>query len=117
MNISPLLDGAVVTVEITVSSWVISVVFGLVLAGLREMGVWGVDRALSFVVTVVRAIPELVWLYIIFFGIAYLGIRLQSLPAAIIALGISESAFTSEYFRAALMTVPQGQRSAATSLG
>jgi len=117
MGYGLLLRGGVVTLEIAVGSWVVSVLIGLIIVGLREAGVTAVDRFLSFVVTCIRAVPELVLLYIVYFGIAYLGIQLQSLPAAIVALGVSEAAFTSEYFRASIMTVATRQRQAARSLG
>ena len=112
-----LLRGGLVTLEIAGGSWVVSVGVGLIIVALRETGVKIIDRVLSFIVTVIRAVPELVLLYIVYFGLVYVGIRLHSLPAAIAALGVSEAAFTSEYFRAALMTVSGRQRQAARSLG
>jgi His/Glu/Gln/Arg/opine family amino acid ABC transporter permease subunit len=117
MDLTPFINGGIVTLNITVGSWLVSIVAGLVIVALRELGFTPLDRVISFFVTCIRATPELVMLYIVYFGIAYVGVRLQSLPAAIVALGISEAAFTSEYFRAAIMTISQRQRLAAESLG
>jgi His/Glu/Gln/Arg/opine family amino acid ABC transporter permease subunit len=108
---------ALVTFQIAIGAWLVAAVAGLIIAGLRELEIPVVERILGFLVTLVRATPELVLLYIVFFGIAYIGIRLDSIPAAIVALGISEGAFVSEYLRGAILTVSPRQRAAARSLG
>jgi His/Glu/Gln/Arg/opine family amino acid ABC transporter permease subunit len=117
MEINSFAAGAVVTLQIAFGSWIVSVVIGLLFALLRELHNRVIDRIISILVNVIRGIPELVLLYIVYFGIAYVGIRLNSLPAAIVALGVSEAAFTTEYFRAAIMSVNPRQRAAAESLG
>lgn len=117
MNLEPFIGAAGVTFQIAIGAWLVAMVAGLIIAGLREFEVPILDRVLGFLVTLVRATPELVLLYIVFFGIAYIGIRFDSVPAAIVALGISEGAFLSEYFRGAILSVTGRQRAAAHSLG
>jgi cystine transport system permease protein len=117
VNFEPFIEAAGMTLVIASGGWLLSVVMGLLIAALRELDIPIIENTLGFFVTLIRATPELVLLYIVFFGIATIGISFDSVPAAIVALGISEGAFISEYFRAALLTVSGRQRSAASSLG
>jgi len=117
MNFAPFVSALGTTLQVAIGAWILSILIGLLIAALRELEVRAVDRALGFLVTLVRATPELVLLYIVFFGIAYVGVRFDAIPAAVIALGISEGAFLSEYFRGAILTVSGRQRAAASSLG
>jgi len=117
MDLTQFWSAGLVTLQIAGGAWALSVVIGLVIVALRELGIRQVDKTLGFVVTLVRSTPELILIYIVFFGIAYVGVRFDAIPAAIIALGVSEGAFVSEYFRGALLTVSQRQRQAAHSLG
>jgi His/Glu/Gln/Arg/opine family amino acid ABC transporter permease subunit len=117
MNFAPFVSAFGTTLQVAFGAWIVATIVGLVIAALRELEIPLVDRILGFIVTLVRALPELVLLYIVFFGIAYVGIRFDAIPAAIIALGISEGAFVSEYFRGAILTVTARQRAAAASLG
>jgi len=117
MNFAPFVSALGTTLQVAIGAWILSILIGLLIAALRELEVRAVDRALGFLVTLVRATPELVLLYIVFFGIAYVGVRFDAIPAAVIALGIAEGAFLSEYFRGAILTVSGRQRAAASSLG
>lgn len=117
MNLLPFVDALGTTLLIAFGGWVLSIIVGLIIAGLRELEIPIIERVLGFFVTVIRATPELVLLYLVYFGIAAIAIQLDSIPAAILALGVSEGAFVSEYFRAALLTVSPRQRQAAQSLG
>ncbi len=56
-------------------------------------------------------------IFIIYYGLVDFGIRLEPLPAAIIALSINIGAYLSETFRGAILSVPKGQTEAALSLG
>ena len=112
-----LIRGGIVTLQIAVGAWVVSATFGLVLAMLRELGLEPARAALSWLVVALRSVPQLVILYLIYFGLGALGIEINSLVAAIVALGLADSAFTAEYYRAGFMTVPWSQREAGQSLG
>lgn len=110
------LEGAPTTLEIAGGAWLIGSVLGLVLATAQQPGrVIGVGAA--GVVTILRCIPPLVLLYVVFFGLAQLGLALPAVPAAATALGLVEASFTAEYFRAGFLTVLPGQFDASYSLG
>jgi len=115
--IADVLPGAIVTAQITLGAWIISVVLGLVVALVRNGG----GPLLAFPVTgsvvLIRSLPQLVVLYIVFFGLGYFGINLSSLAAAIIGLGVAEAAYSAEYYRAGFLTVPSTQHDAGLSLG
>jgi His/Glu/Gln/Arg/opine family amino acid ABC transporter permease subunit len=68
-------------------------------------------------VEVFRSVPALTQLFIIYFGLAQIGIRLQSLPAAIVGLGLAGGAILTEVFRAGFQALHHGQREAALAVG
>jgi polar amino acid transport system permease protein len=113
----PLLRAGVVTLQVSAGAWVVGSVFGLFLAAMRHLGGrWASWLVITFV-AIGRAIPQLIVLYLVYFGLPEIGINLTSIVAAILGLGITESAFTSEYFRAGIATVADTQREAGESLG
>jgi polar amino acid transport system permease protein len=68
-------------------------------------------------VEVVRNTPFLVQLFFIFFGLPSLGIRLDPILAAILAMTLNMAAYTTEIVGAGLDAVPKGQSEAAFALG
>ncbi len=112
-----LLFGAITTVEVTAGGFVVAVVLGLfcaILLGFRSR----LLRAIVAVyVDVFRAVPVLTQLFIIYFGLTEIGIRLDPLTAAIVGFGINGGAYLTEVFRAGIASVHQGQLEAAQMLG
>jgi His/Glu/Gln/Arg/opine family amino acid ABC transporter permease subunit len=115
--ITAVLPGAIVTLEITVGAWSISVLLGLLLAVVRQSGGPLIGWPLTASVFLVRSVPQLIVLYIVFFGLGYFNINLNSLTAAIVGLGIAEAVYSAEYFRAGFITVPATQHDAGLSMG
>ena len=68
-------------------------------------------------VDVFRAVPVLTQLFIIYFGLTEIGVRLDPLPSAIVGFGINGGAYLTEVFRAGLESIHQGQMEAAQMLG
>lgn len=68
-------------------------------------------------VDVVRGLPLLMTLLLIYFGLTYIGIRLETVPALIIGLTLNSSAYIAEIFRAGIQSIERGQMDAARSLG
>ncbi len=112
-----LLRGAVVTVEITVATLLFACLFGLVLALLKRARVPLLGSLASVYIELVRAVPVLTTLFIIYFGLAYLGIQLPSFVAAVLGLGMLGGAYMAEIVRAGIDSVHHGQREAALSIG
>jgi His/Glu/Gln/Arg/opine family amino acid ABC transporter permease subunit len=113
----PLLLGAVTTVQITLTALAIAVVLGLTLALLKLSPLKPLHWLIDIYVEVFRNTPVLAQLFIIYFGLAYIGFKISSFPAAIIGLGLNGGAILTEVFRAGLMAIHHGQREAALAVG
>ena len=113
----PLLLGAVTTVEITFTSLVAAIVIGLGLALLKLTRFRPLHWLIDVYVEVFRNTPVLVQLFLIYFGLAYVGVMVSALPAAIIGLSLNGGAILTEVFRAGLAAIHHGQREAALAVG
>ncbi len=112
-----LLDGALLTMEMTA----IATVSGLALGTIVAIGRRSQNRVLSrlsgFYVETVRNTPFLIQLFFIYFGLASAGMRLPVFIAAVIAMVFNVAAYTAEIVRAGMDATPRGQLEAADSLG
>lgn len=113
----PLLLGAVTTVEITFTSLVAAIVIGLGLALLKLTRFRPLHWLIDAYVELFRNTPVLVQLFLIYFGLAYVGVKVSALPAAIIGLSLNGGAILTEVFRAGLAAIHHGQREAALAVG
>jgi polar amino acid transport system substrate-binding protein len=112
-----LLQGALVTVEISAASMAIAIGLGLLMAVLRVFGPRAVAWLVIAFIEVIRGTPLLIQLFIIFYGLPAVGIRFSPLWAAVIGLGINYAAYEAENYRAGIQSIPQGQLDAALALG
>ncbi len=112
-----LLKGALVTVEISVISMALAVMLGLLLALGRMFGPAPVRWLASAYVEVVRGTPLLIQLYLIYYGLPNIGIRLNAFSAAVLGLGFNYAAYEAENYRAGIQAIPRGQMEAALALG
>jgi polar amino acid transport system permease protein len=117
MFAAALLGGAVVTIQITLGAFVLAIILGLLLAVIDSMRLVPLRVLVATYVEVFRNVPALTLLFIIYFGLAQVGIRLQPIPAAIIGLGLGGGAVLTEVFRAAFRALHHGQREAALAVG
>lgn len=112
-----LLLGAVVTVQVTALSFLLSSAIGLVLALGKLSPVRAASWTASTVVNVIRGLPIIVQLFYIYFVLPEVGIQLTAFQAGVIGLGIAYSAYQAENFRAGIEAVDPGQREAALAMG
>jgi polar amino acid transport system substrate-binding protein len=68
-------------------------------------------------IEVIRGTPLLIQLFIIFYGLPAIGIRLSPFMAAVIGLAINYAAYEAENYRAGIESIPKGQLDAALALG
>ena len=115
----PALPHAVlVTLELSVVAILLSTVVGLLGALARTNAR---SRTLRIVgtayVELLRNVPLLVVLYLIYFGLPELGWQISGFAAAILGLTLNSGAYMTEIFRGGLLAIPKTQYESATSLG
>jgi polar amino acid transport system permease protein len=123
-----ILDGVLVTIELAFATLPFGLAIGFAIALAKNSG-GGLVRAFGdLYTTIFRGLPELLTLFIVYYGgqmllnrIASLwggsGLQVSSFVAGMVALSLVLGAFSSEVFLAALRSVPHGQTEAARSLG
>ena len=118
VRIWPLLwQGFQVTVLLAVVTLPIALVVGLTLAVLYSFHHKWLNVALLVWIDLFRSFPVLVLLILIFYGLPFLGLKLPSFAACVLALTLNNSGYYGEIFRAGIESVPPGQREAARALG
>ncbi len=115
--IALLLAGAVMTVIVTVGAFATSIVLGLLFAGFRTSESRALRVFAQVYVEVFRSVPVLTQLFIIYFGLASIGIRLSPIPAAFVGFGLNGGAYLTEVFRAGIQAIGRGQTEAAQAIG
>jgi His/Glu/Gln/Arg/opine family amino acid ABC transporter permease subunit len=114
---SLLAAGVGLTVLITVCALVLSFPMGFAGALIRVFGPRPLRAAVTTYVELVRNVPFLPVLYLLYFGLPAVGLRLDALPCGILALTLNSAAYTVEIFRGGLAGIPPGQYVGARSLG
>lgn len=112
-----LLDGLLTTILLSTATMVGGLLIGIAGAAARVYGGPLLRTLVSAYVEIIRNTPLLVQLFLIFFGLPSLGLRLEAIPAAIIALVINLGAYSTEIVRAGLESIPRAQIEAGESLG
>ncbi|ESY46207.1 amino acid ABC transporter permease [Mesorhizobium sp. RSR380A] len=109
--------GAATTILLIVVTTLVGTLLSIMGAAGRRNGPVFVKRAIAVYVEVMRNTPFLVQLFFIFFGLPSLGIRLDPILAAMLAMTLNMAAYTIEIVGAGLDAVPGGQTEAALALG
>ena len=114
----PLLSaGLVFTVPLTLITFVLGILLGLLVALARLYGPTPLVALVRFYVWLIRGTPLLVQLFLIFYGLPSAGIVLDAFTAAVIGFTLNIGAYSSEIIRATLAAIPKGQWEAAYSIG
>lgn len=119
--LAPYLDlfvrGFELTVGISLVSLAISLPLGLGGALLRTSHHRWLRIATAVYVEALRNVPLLVVVYVFFYELPGLGVRLDSVASGIAALSVNSTAYVIEIFRGGLAAIPKGQYEASASLG
>ena len=115
--LSVLLPAAWTTITIAVVAFALAIAVGLLLALLQTTPVPTVRRAVRAYVEVIRGTPVLAQLFILYFGLAELGIRFTPFQAAALGLGLNGAAYLAEVFRSGIAAIDRGQLEAALTVG
>ncbi len=117
-NFARLLEGLWVTVRISLISIAFSLVLGTALGAAMTVKNRAVRAVCRVYLEIVRVMPQLVWLFIVFFGITKLtGLNLGGETSAVIVFTLWGTAETGDLVRGAFQSVPKHQRESALSLG
>jgi polar amino acid transport system permease protein len=116
-NIDLLLVGMGYTLQLSAITMLLGLAIGIVMALVRTWGPWPLRWLAAAYVEVIRNTPLLVQLFIIFFGLPSLGLRLSAGQAAVIALSINLGAYATEIVRAGIEAIHKSQIEAGLSLG
>ena len=112
-----LLDGLVLTLELSLVTMVAGLIIGLAGAAGRVYGPKWVSGPVAVYVEAIRNTPLIVQLFLIFFGLPSAGLKFDADTAAMVALSINLGAYTIEIIRAGLEAIPRSQIEAGQSLG
>ena len=113
-----LLEGTLLTLRIAAISMLLAMVFALPLALARMARVGILSAIAQIYIAVMRAIPLLLFILWMYFGVTMVtGLQIDALASGIICLTLQYSAWLAEIYRAGLQAIDKGQREAALSTG
>ena len=111
------LQGAVVTLELTAVGLVAGFTLGLAAALGRIYGSrWMRWLAIGYI-ELFRGTPLLVQLFLVYYGLPGLGITLDRMPSAFLALALNSGAYQAEYLRGSIQAIGEGQMMAGRAIG
>ena len=111
------LEGFWVTIQLAAAVVITGIAFGLVLAVVRTFRFRVVNFFIVLAVDILRALPPLVLIIILYFALPTIGIKFSGFVATWLALSAILAAFSEEVFWAGILAVPRGQWEAARSTG
>ena len=112
-----LLEGCVVTLQISFFALLLGMIFGIAGALCRISANRALNSLAFMYVWVIRGTPVMVQLFILYFGLPQLGVKLPSMVAGVLGLAINTGAYVTEIIRAGIQAVDKGQMEAALSVG
>ena len=117
-QIWPLLwQGLQLTIILAAVTLPLAILVGLVIAIVYSFHNKALNILLLVWIDLFRSFPVLVLLILIFYGLPFLGLKLPSFAACVLALTLNNTGYYGEIFRAGIEAVPIGQREAARALG
>ncbi|MCW6109590.1 amino acid ABC transporter permease [Clostridium sporogenes] len=117
-NLSFLLKATLVTIKITLLSFIVAIILAFIVGVLRTYKFSKIlDLILNAYVEIFRGSPLLIQLFFIYYGLPSVGIAMDAEVAAVIGLALNGAAYMSEIIRAAILSIDRGQEEAGFSLG
>ncbi|MDN2567295.1 amino acid ABC transporter permease [Aquibium sp. A9E412] len=112
-----IVEGVLLTLQLSLATMALGLVIGLAFAVMRKAPAAWMRAIARGYVEAIRNTPLLVQLFIVFYGLPSVGIRLPANEAALIALAVNLGAYSAEIFRAGIESVRVSQVEAGRSLG
>jgi polar amino acid transport system permease protein len=112
-----LIEGLQITVFVTIAGSLLAFVLGLLWILMRLARVPLISHVVTFFIEFVRGTPFLIQLYFLFYVVPTWGLTLSALLTGILGIGLFNSAYVSEIYRAGIENIPVGQWEACLTLG
>ena len=112
-----LLPGLTVTIPLTAIAFTFAMAIAVAAAMAQFARVPVATQLCRFYIWIFRGTPQLVQLFVVFFGLPKAGITIDPFPAAVLVFSLNEGAYCAETVRAALESVPSGQLEAGYCVG
>jgi len=112
-----ILKGVVTTIEIALAVVITGLALGLALAVIRAFQIKPLNALIVVFVDMFRALPPLVIMLIVYFGLPNVGVSIPSFAVLWLVLSLVLASFAEEIFWAGILSVPKGQWEAARSTG
>jgi len=112
-----ILRGVVTTIEIALAVVITGLALGLLLAVIRAFQIKPLNALIVVFVDMFRALPPLVIVLLVYFGLPNVGLSIPSFAVLWLVLSLVLAAFAEEIFWAGILSVPKGQWEAARSTG
>lgn len=116
-NFPILWSGFLTTLGLTLSSLLVGLVFGLMLALMKISTNWILKGISIAYIELIRGTPALMQIMLVYFGLPALGLNIDRFTAAVVALGLNSAAYSGEIFRAGIESIDRGQMEAARAIG
>jgi glutamate transport system permease protein len=110
-------DGALVTLRLTLLSFVGALVIGIVIASMRVSPIPPLQRFAAAYVQLFRNLPLLIIFFLFFFGLPKVGIIFEPFPSAVIVMSLYTGAYMGEVVRSGINAVSAGQMEAGRAIG
>lgn len=105
------------TLLISIAGFVIGALLAVPLTILRTARFAPARWLAGGYVGIIRAVPTLVWLFLIFFGLTQIDIKLSPVMAAVVTFGLIATAYLTEIYRSGAAAIDSGQREASDAVG
>lgn len=112
-----ILQGMAVTIELAIAVVISGLLLGLSLACARTYRIRAVNALIVTFVDIFRALPPLVAILLVYFGLPNVGLNLPSFAVLWLVLSLVLAAFAEEIYWAGITATPKGQWEAARSTG
>ena len=112
-----IVPGLIYTIPMTAIAFAISLIIAIATALIQIADIKVLKNIARFYIWIIRGTPLLVQLFVVFYGLGQIGIKLSPVVAGVLTFSINEGAYSAETMRAAFESVPKGQMEAGECVG
>lgn len=111
------ISGIIMTLPLALASFIFAMIIAIVCAMIQYAKVPVLKYVVQFYIWIFRGTPMLVQLFIMYFGMQSIGVRISAIAAALIVFSLNTGAYCAETIRGSIESVPQGQMEARYCVG